>query len=122
MKPVLMPSGTKLKMTIIEPWDLVSAIGSGPFRATLVDSRWDEQSDVVSILLALEEGIEVESQKYNYLVGSPRHVGRTIADVIGGNQVAFSFVMITDDRAKSANPFDISWWRGGASLLADIGA
>lgn len=114
-------AGMKIKLILIDPWDLVTANGSGPFEATIVKIGSDHATNKkTALLLRLMSPLVEKGVEYRYLVGSPRHSDREIEQVFSDPPVACSFIGISDDRATGANPFDLSWWRGGMGVLADI--
>jgi hypothetical protein len=113
-------SGAKVKLVVIDPWDFVTANGSGPFLATVLQVGRDQTTNYTALLLQVDPPFHYKGVECKYLVGSPRHEGRSIEQVFSGEQVTCSFTCIPEDRVKSSNPFDLSWWRGGPSVIADV--
>jgi hypothetical protein len=101
-------------VTVSETWDFVSACGSGPFLAQIVASGGG------AVLLRLAQPPVYEGIACEYFVASPRANGTAWSRLANGEPILCALTLIPPDRAISAMPFDVSWWRGGIALLGDV--
>jgi hypothetical protein len=111
----------KVEIVLVDPWDFVTANGSGPFIADVIQSDRDTTSgDAVAFLLELSLPLKHQTSEYRYFIATPRHEGVTFDRLLSGATVGSNLTGIPEDRARSTNPFDLSWWRGGAAAIADV--
>jgi hypothetical protein len=110
----------KVDVVLVEPWDVVTVNGSGTFVADVVQIGQVKSTGTESLLIELHAALKHDRQEYKYLVATPRHVGTTFERLLSGEQVGVNLTGIPGERAKSADPFDLSWWRGGAAAIADL--
>jgi len=101
---------------LTDPWDIVSAIGSGPFFARVVGSEPPTQT----LLLELDPPFQYQSIECRYFVARARHEGVNLSD-LNSRTITCNMTLIPEDRARGATPFDLSWWRGGLGVIADLG-
>jgi hypothetical protein len=72
------------------------------------------------ILFELIEPVAIADIKYSFAVASPRHNNDNIETLLNGGVLGCSITFIPDEKFNRLNPFDISWWRGGAATLGDL--
>jgi hypothetical protein len=113
--------GLEVIIVVSDPWEFGTAHGSGPFLATVLQvgpKHWDSGTD--AILLRLETPLVYEGITCEYFIASPRLDGGDIKALARGTEVDCTLTRIPADRAMSANPFDLSWWRGGIGLVGSL--
>ncbi|MCK5001079.1 MAG: hypothetical protein KAS23_16160 [Anaerohalosphaera sp.] len=101
--------GTKVEFIASDPWDFVTAVGSGPFEGLVSGVCQDKDS----ILVKLNEPLVFKDSVAEYLVISPRHQGYPLKGIMKGQEVCCGMMGITKEQAESDDPCDTSWWRGG---------
>jgi hypothetical protein len=112
--------GKKLDIVLVDPWDFVTANGSGPFIADVVRSGHEKSTGVEALLLGLASSLKYKTEEYKCFVATTRHEGVTFPQLLSGIQVGCNLTGIPVERAHSANPLDLSWWRGGAAAIVDL--
>jgi hypothetical protein len=113
--------GSRVAILVSDPWDFVTINGAGPFMSTLL--RIGPDPDVgghEAALLQLETPLVYEGVSCEYFIASPRHERDDLSSLASGAEVLCGLTCIPADRANSANPFDLSWWRGGVGLIATV--
>jgi len=105
-------------MVIVDPWEVVTVNGSGPFSGKMVQMH-DHEGRLIS-LLELEKPLRERSQGYKYFIAAPRHEGDSFAELKHGRKILCNLTAIPEEKAKSGNPGDLSWWRGGLVVIADM--
>ena len=113
-------TGAKVKLVLVDPWDFVTVNGSGPFTADVVQTGNDEATHTTALLLELNRPLSYKGQEYKFFIASTRHQDTALEQLHSGKQVGCNITGIPAERVKSANPFDLSWWRGGAAAIADV--
>jgi hypothetical protein len=109
--------GKAVELLLIDPWEFVSETGSGPFHAVIVDVEPDERK----MLLEVQPPLLYKSVECKYFVAVARHEGSDLLSPSSGNITTCNLTHIPPNRViKSANPFDLSWWRGGIAIIADV--
>jgi hypothetical protein len=112
--------GTKVKLVLVDPWDFVTVNGPGPFTATILKTSQGQDDNDVAVLLQVEPILQYDGMECKYFVGSPRHENKSIREILSSKLVACNLTRVPEERATSADAFDLSWWRGGIALIADL--
>ncbi len=120
MKDQIIYPGMKIAVTLIDPWDFVTQNGSGPFNAAVLRLEGKQTADEQSILIQLDHPVHNGEIECRYFVGKPRHEGSSLGRIFDGIAVGCTLTCISEDRAIGPNPFDLSWWRGGLAIIADV--
>lgn len=111
----------KVELIVSEPWEFGTIHGTGPFLATILKEHRDSNNPTNdSILLQLEKPLEFEDTKCEFFVASRRLSEDSIWDIGKGISVGCALTQITEERSNSSEWFDLSWWRGGVGLIADL--
>ena len=92
-----------------------NAFVDGDHLARVVAS--DAQANIV--LLRLESPLRVGDETYAHVVAKPR-LGRDHIAALSERAVSSSVTWIPVSRFRESDPFDLSWWRGGAAAIADV--
>jgi len=76
--------------------------------------------DNKSMLLNLDESLLYGNIVYKRVITSPR-VSKDDLDVLSNDGVlGCSAIWVPESKYNNRNPFDISWWRGGAAAITDM--
>lgn len=105
----------KIEIIVSDPWEFGTIHGTGPFLAEVLKEKDNE-----ALLIKLDKALEFEQVQCQYFVASPRLEGDSISDIPRGKTVGCNLTRITKEHANSADPFDLSWWRGGVGLIASL--
>jgi len=111
---------TKVDVTLVDPWDLVTVNGSGPFVADVVQFCLVEPTGATALLLELHSPLRYNAEECRYFIATTRQENVKFEDLGIGKPIACNLTGIPEGKAKSANPFDLSLWRGGATAIADL--
>lgn len=113
--------GLKIKLSISDPWSFGTIHGCGPFPAEVLEDNVgaNKRSECV-ILIRLDNPLTFDGENCEYFVATPRLENDDIANIKKGLLFHCNLTRIPEERAKSSNPFDLSWWWGGVSLIGDI--
>jgi hypothetical protein len=108
----------QVSITVSEPWELGIATNWVPVKGEVI--RFDECLPGGRALVRLETPIEYRGATYGFIVASPRLKGRDVRDIVAGITMCAAIIGISGEQALSADPCDISDWRGGLSFVGDI--
>ena len=111
-----------VQMIVSDPWDWGTEIGVGPFDATILRWRIGEDGRPTGILLRLAEAVVFRGVECRYFVGVRDSPRENLEEIIRGNPVECALTHISEERARSLDPFDLSWWRGGIGLTCTVRA
>lgn len=80
------------------------------------------KEDSKKLLLILDAAIAIENVVYTHAIASPRLAKEHLADLIIPTKgvVGCAVTWIPQERFNRDDPFDISWWRGGAAAITDV--
>lgn len=113
--------GMTVRVYLDDPWDLVTAVGSGPLQATVLQVGGDSWlPEAQSLLLRLAGPFEYGGVVCEYVIASSRYRKDDLAGVARGSSVACSFTRISSAQAASDGPFDLGVWRGGLAWLGTL--
>ena len=108
----------RVSLTISEPWEVGEAIHWHALPGELI--KEETVNGRATVLLKLDEPINLGASRWLYVVVAPRHAGDFIAELRLGNKVSVSITGITAQQALSQNPCDLSGWRGGLGCVGEI--
>jgi len=72
------------------------------------------------LLLKLVPPIQLGSEACRFAVAKPRLQRDTLDTLSAKAIVGCGITCIPDSRYDQANPFNLSWWRGGGAMIADL--
>lgn len=72
------------------------------------------------MLMKLESPLIIGEVQYNYVVAKTRLVGDQISELCSTRMIGAGLIWVSDERFDPANPFDTSWWRGGAADITSV--
>jgi hypothetical protein len=99
-----------IQMIVSEPWDLAGRTIRGRIVAKSDDA----------LLIMVSDPFEYQGARCEYLVANPRYEGGHFQSLADGECVQSGVTKIDAEKARGTNPFDLSAWRGGPVMLADI--
>ena len=99
-------------VTISEPWD--TEIPDCQLKAELQVFADD------GYLIELEAPFDFKKNKIEWLVAKPRHAGKNLSNIKGGELISVNMTAVKDEVTDSANPLDLSWWRGGNAFIGEV--
>ena len=106
--------GQRLLFTISEPWEFEDDNGFGSFEVTVVQTKGD------ALFVRANEDILIGSSKYDAFICSPRLEGDSIKQLKSKNDLWCSSTALPKDKVNINDPFDLSWWRGGGTLIGSL--
>lgn len=113
--------GLQVFVIVSEPWDFVDGHTTGPFLAHVLavgKDCWSPSSDAVLIRLA--SPMSYKDAHCEYLIASPRYKDGDLSALAAGIVVHCGLTVIPPERVASSDPFDLSWWRGGAAFIGTL--
>lgn len=108
--------GMYVQLIVSDPWDFVTAWGSGPFKAWIVEI---DNSSPPRLLLKLERPIEYRDCRFEFLVASPRHTHDSLADLPDGRSIHINALCAESGNITKEDRF-YAKWRGGLTLIGDL--
>lgn len=73
-----------------------------------------------SLLLEFPAPSLIGGKEYPFAVARPRKESEGTFSLIHIGRLSCSITWVSRDRFNPAQPFDLSWWRGGAAATADL--
>lgn len=119
--PVVDLIDMEVDITVSDPWDFGTEHGTGPFTGKVLQTGsnyWVSGED--AILLQVEPPLAYRGTTCEYFVATPRLITSSLPSLTNGYQVECNLTRIPEGQAISANPFDLSWWRGGVGLIGTL--
>jgi len=102
---------------LIDPWDLVSEVGSGPFTVTILDLEPIQQL----LLLELRPSFFYKAVECRYFVARVRHEQPGLPELSSDIDVTCNLTRIpAEELGPGRNPFGLNLWRGGIGAIADL--
>lgn len=74
-----------------------------------------------SWLVEIDHPFEYAGLEYRFVVVMARHEGEVLKDA-ATLELPCNMTRTTTERASSANPCDLSWWRGGQAMIGSVKA
>ena len=114
--------GLPIKITVSEPWDFGTMHGTGPFAGQIlfVGSDPNRSEKRAAALVKLDKPLLFEGVTCEFFVAQPRLKNQSIETITTGGSVECGLTCISTERARSANPLDLNWWRGGVGLTGSL--
>ena len=73
-----------------------------------------------TVLLGLDKPLINGNTKYQHIVMSAR-LAKDDLDTLANNRVlGCTVTWVPESQFSRADPFDLSWWRGGAAAITDV--
>lgn len=87
----------------------------------------DEWATIINIdhntkqfLLRLDESIVIQGKLYKYAIAGTRLENQYLEMLFENVYLGCSVTLVPDSQFDIEKPFDLSWWRGGASAITSI--
>jgi hypothetical protein len=115
--------GMNVNLIVSDPWEFGGEHGTGPFSGRILQVASESSGDEdASVLFRLDDPPTFRGERYEYLIGTPRLEKDKLENLVSGARVNFNFIRISEDKASSVAPFDLSAWRGGGALIGTLEA
>ena len=117
MTPSALPVGLNVRICVSDPFELMAR----PLEATVVASGVAADApEVRTVLLRLRTPIDFRAMQWEYLVARPMGSSKDFEDIAANSSVDSALTGVSQERAASSDPLDLSWWRGGLAMLGSI--
>ena len=73
-----------------------------------------------SILIELDAPVNSNGSQYTHAIASSRLARDSLATLLSTGTLGCGVTWIPNSRFRTSSPFDLSWWRGGATAIVDI--
>jgi hypothetical protein len=110
--------GMAVRIGISDPWDMGEDLGWPALDADIVAARDDDPCE--HIIVRLREPFRYEEVDCEYFAASPRLEGDSFVALLRGKSVFSALTRIPPERLNTADPFDLSWWRGGVGIIGNV--
>jgi hypothetical protein len=110
----------KIKVVIGEPWELAGTADAEPLLAEVLDVAPRGDEGEAAILIRLKQRFRHEGAEGEYFVATSRYEGDDLLDLLNGRSIVSNLTAITASQAQSADPLDLTGWRGGLVLVATM--
>jgi hypothetical protein len=107
-----------ISITVSDPWDFGEAVNWQAIPGQLLQTKNADHGG--RALVKFDHPVSYRGAVYRYAVASPRHEGRFIHEIEAGKSLDCALTGISDQQAHSSSPMDMSKWRGGLAVTADI--
>src|SRR4051812_3327762 len=111
--------GMHVGIVVSDPWEFGTAHGSGPFDAEIIQAgpNPNRRGKDIAALVRLKLPLQFEGTDCEYFVAQVRHEGTTMDVLRDGRPVHCNLTRVPVERASGPSALDLSWWRGGISLI-----
>ena len=111
-----------IKITVSEPWEFGTLHGTGPFagRVLYLASDPNRSEKRAAALIRLDKPLLFEGVTCEFFVAQSRLKNQSIETITNGVPVECGLTCVSSEHARSANPLDLSWWRGGVGLTGSL--
>jgi hypothetical protein len=110
-------AGDAVQLTVSDPWDFVTACGSGPFQGRVL--RYHQAGDLEQLLVEMSSEIAFGGRRCQHMVIKPRHHGHSLLEADTSIHVACNATGISIAQATSDTPFQ---FHPNQALLRLIGS
>jgi hypothetical protein len=109
----------KIVLGISDPWDLGEQLGWPELEAAIVDIKFDDDM-LISVIIKLSDPFKYKNLHCEYFIVSPRLEGGSFSQIQSRSGMFSGMTRIPPDQVGADDPFDLSYWRGGVSLIGNI--
>ena len=113
-------TGERVAFTVSDPWDFVTACGSGPFKGVILGIRPNPRSHDTSLLVRCDLPVAYEGETILCVLIESRLAGRSLDGMSNGEDIPCNVVPIDESRASPENPFDLSVQPPGGFFIGAI--
>jgi hypothetical protein len=107
-----------IEIHISDPWDLGEALRWEPLEGGII--AIDNLPTGGMALIKLNHSFNYKNTECEYFIASPRYIGANIGTLFKGKPMTCGFTRIPKELAESQNPFDLSLWRGGVTIIGEL--
>jgi len=104
----------RMIFTVSDPWEFEDENGFSKFHLSLVRKGENE------ILVRADNELLIKGVLFELFVISPRYEDGSFEGLNSGDVVHCNATGIPPNRAGKADLFDLSWWRGGGTLIGTL--
>lgn len=72
------------------------------------------------LLLELSASTVINGEIYTHAIASPRLARDDLNVLLSTGVLGCAITLVPKDLFDPSNPFDLSWWRGGAAVVTDV--
>ncbi len=102
-----------------EPWNMGELLGWKALQGKVIKTE-ERDKHVEAAIIQLNEPFAYEGVSCEYFVASPRYEGVFLDSLLTKKKVICALTRIPPEQVESLAPFDLSWWRGGVALIANV--
>lgn len=73
-----------------------------------------------AVLLHLSSAALISNVEYQYAVAKPRQDGESMQALITKKRLSCNVTLVPTACLNEKSPVDVSWWRGGGAMVADV--
>jgi hypothetical protein len=110
--------GRRIQIRLSEPFDLGEALGWSELPGRIIAA--DASVDAGQVLLRLDDPVRHEGVTCEYVVATPRLDDGDLGTLVRDGSLFCNLTPTSPERARSDDPFDLSWWRGGLACIGEI--
>ncbi len=111
-------SGKAAALVVTDPWDVGEVIGPDALACRIVMAGYTGEAQ--GFVIELEKPFFYSDKNRRYFVARARELGTDLLALQPGDSVTVGLTSVDDEHIRSADPLDISWWRGGLSMFGDL--
>jgi len=114
------PKTMVVELSVSDPWEWSIEVESDPLIAMVEDWQTDDDGEVVAVLIRLQTPQMFKGTRCEYFIAQTRYIGQSLAAIPAGDSVSCCLIWISEDKASSETPFDLTSWRAGIALIATV--
>lgn len=73
-----------------------------------------------ALFLEFDSPLEIEGKRYRYAIASSRLERDDLTTLLQKGSILCGVTWVPEERFNEQQPFDLSWWRGGAAAITDV--
>ena len=113
--------GLHVDVVVSDPWELTASDGSVRFPARVVQAMtFASGADEERVVIEFRDPVEWHGDSFRFFVAQHRHRAGLAEELVRGRSVECGLTAVSEERASSPDPFDVSWWRGGLAVVATV--
>jgi hypothetical protein len=107
-----------IEIHISDPWDLGEALKWEPLEGGIIATSGLPIGGMA--LVKLNHSFSYKKTECEYFIATPRHTGVNIGTLFKGKPILCGLTRIPKELAESQNPFDLTLWRGGVTIIGEL--
>lgn len=94
-----------IDVEISDPWDFGTAHGTGPFQGCLIKFFASQEYGADKLgVVKLDEPLDFQNMRYEYLLVQSRHVDTQVAEIENGKRVLCNLSAISEASTNATDP------------------